>query len=82
VHPDANRGASTPSAWAHGDVYAIDTKGSHIKADAMQKIVRIRQAPGRPRLLVRFVVQGRLDGSGADVEDVGYTVIGLGRADK
>ncbi len=33
-------------AWAHGDVYAIDTKGSHIKADAMQKLVRIRVNTG------------------------------------
>lgn len=63
--------------WVHGDVYAIDTKGSHIKADAMQKLVRIRQAPGRPRLHVRFIVQGRLDGSGNQLDSDGYTVIGF-----
>jgi type III restriction enzyme len=63
--------------WAYGDVYALDTKGSHIKADAMRKLVRIRQSPGRPRVHVRFVVEGRLDTSGAPVGKTGYTVIGF-----
>ncbi len=50
--------------WAHGDVYVIDTKGSHLLADAMRKLVRVRQAPGRPRIQVRFVVEGHLDSTG------------------
>ena len=64
-------------AWAHGDVYAVDTKGSHLQADATRKLVRIRQSPGRPRLHVRFVVDGRLNANGSQIDDVGFSVIGF-----
>ncbi len=64
-------------AWAHGDVYAIDTKGSHLHADATRKLVRLRQANGRPRIHVRFVVEGRWNLVGLQTHDTGYTVIGF-----
>lgn len=63
--------------WAHGDVYVIDTKGSHLLADAMRKLVRVRQAPGRPRIQVRFVVEGHLDLTGNLISQAGYTVMGF-----
>lgn len=62
--------------WAHGDVYAIDTKGTQLHADAMRKLVRMRQSPGRPRVHIRFIAQGTLNDRGEEVTNDGLTVIG------
>jgi len=61
--------------WSGNDVYAIDTKGSHLHADAMRKLVQIRPADATtPRVYVRFVSAGLVDEYGARKDPTGFTV--------
>lgn len=61
--------------WSGDDVYAIDTKGSHLHTDAMRKLVQIRPAgPSTPRVFVRFVSPGLVDETGPKKDTSGFTV--------
>lgn len=61
--------------WSGDDVYAIDTKGSHLHTDAMRKLVRIRAADATsPKVYVRFVSPGLVDESGPRKDSTGFTV--------
>lgn len=61
--------------WSENDVYAIDTKGSHLYSDAMRKLVQIRPAsPTSPRVFVRFVSPGLVDEGGPQGDSTGFTV--------
>lgn len=61
--------------WSGNDVYAIDTKGSHLHADARRKLVQIRPADTTsPRVYVRFVSIGLVDEDGARKDSAGFTV--------
>lgn len=61
--------------WSDGDVFAIDTKGPHLHADAMRKLVQIRPASSSTeRVFVRFVSPGLVDESGARKDPEGFTV--------
>lgn len=59
--------------WSDDNVYAIDTKGSHLHNDAMRKLVSIKPADGlTTQLYVRFVSDGQVDESGP-LSSTGYT---------
>lgn len=59
--------------WVDDDVFAIDTKGSHLHSDAMRKLVSIKPADGlSTRLYVRFVSDGQVDETGP-VSGGGFT---------
>ena len=61
--------------WSDGNVFAIDTKGAHLHADAMRKLVQIRPAAqDKPRVFVRFVTVGLVDEDGAKKDSTGFTV--------
>ena len=61
--------------WKGKDIYAIDTKGSHLHADAARKLVTIKPANGSPiRVYVRFVSDGVVDSNGPQPDGTGYTV--------
>lgn len=61
--------------WLGNDVYAIDTKASHLHADAMRKLQKIRPAGAKtPRVFVRFVTPGLVDENGAKKDSTGFTV--------
>lgn len=61
--------------WKGGDVFAIDTKGSHLHTDAARKLVSIRPAnASKTRVFVRFVSDGQVDQSGPKANTAGYTV--------
>jgi type III restriction enzyme len=61
--------------WLGDDVYAIDTKGVHLHADAMRKLVQIRPAsPMSPRVFVRFVSPGVVNEEGPEADSTGFTV--------
>ena len=48
--------------WQGDDIYAIDTKGSHLHSDAARKLVSIKPANGsKTRVFVRFVSDGVVD---------------------
>jgi len=58
--------------WKSGDVYLIDTKGSHLEADINRKLLSARPADtSTARIYVKFIVDGRL----ASGDKTGYTVI-------
>lgn len=62
-------------AWKGNDVFAIDTKGSQLHADAARKLVSIKPAtPAGTRVHVRFVSDGVVDASGPQPESSGFTV--------
>ena len=51
--------------WSGKDVFAIDTKGSHLHKDAMRKLVQIKPADSTtPKVFVRFVSPGLVDDTG------------------
>jgi len=61
--------------WKGKNVYAIDTKGSHLHADAVRKLVSIKPANGSAaRVFVRFVSDGLIDKNGPQADTSGYTV--------
>lgn len=61
--------------WKDDDVYAIDTKGSHLHADAARKLVSIKPASGSTkRVFVRFISDGVVDANGAQPDSTGFTV--------
>lgn len=61
--------------WKGKDVYVIDTKGSHLHADAARKLVSIKPASGsKARVFVRFVSDGVVSASGPQADRSGYTV--------
>ncbi|MEK7476337.1 MAG: hypothetical protein AAB152_11990 [Candidatus Coatesbacteria bacterium] len=61
--------------WHDHTVYAIDTKGSHLHADAARKLVSIKAAnESTDRVYVRFVSEGVVEESGAQADSSGYTV--------
>jgi type III restriction enzyme len=61
--------------WKNKDVYAIDTKGAHLHADAVRKLVSIKPASGSSsRVFVRFVSDGVVDANGPQPDASGYTV--------
>ncbi len=58
--------------WKGGDVYLIDTKGSHLEADISRKLLSVRPADGvKTCVYVRFIVDGRLSSG----DKTGFTVI-------
>ncbi len=60
--------------WKEKDIFAIDTKGSHLHADALRKLVAIRPAgEDTPRVFVRFVSNGLVNEDGPQGESTGYT---------
>lgn len=62
--------------WKAKDVYAIDTKGAHLHADAMRKLVSIKAASASsPRVFVRFVYEGLVDSAGQQRDTSGFTVL-------
>lgn len=61
--------------WKDDDIYAIDTKGSFLHADAARKLVSIKPAAGSAtRVFVRFVSDGMVDKNGPQPDSTGYTV--------
>lgn len=61
--------------WDGDDVYAIDTKGSHLHSDAARKLVSIKPAKGsNARVFVRFVSDGMVDKNGPQPDRTGFTV--------
>jgi type III restriction enzyme len=61
--------------WKGSNVYAIDTKGSHLHADAARKLVSIKPAnQSSVRVFVRFVSNGVVDALGPQPDSSGYTV--------
>ncbi|MBR0833186.1 DEAD/DEAH box helicase family protein [Bradyrhizobium manausense] len=61
--------------WNGGNVFAIDTKGSHLHADAARKLVSIKPASdATKRVFVRFVSNGVVDALGPQPDSSGYTV--------
>ena len=61
--------------WSDGNVFAIDTKGAHLHADAARKLVSIRPADDKsPRVFVRFITEGLVDEAGARKDESGFTV--------
>lgn len=64
-------------AWGKKDVFLIDTKGSHLVQDMRDKLVRLVQAPGRPKVHIRFVINGKLDSNGQQISADGFTVVGF-----
>lgn len=61
--------------WKGKDVYAVDTKGSHLHTDAARKLVAIRPAnDSATRVFVRFVSDGFVDATGPQPDSSGYTV--------
>lgn len=61
--------------WKKKDVFAIDTKGSHLHADAARKLVTIKPAnASKTRVFVRFVSDGLVDENGPRADSSGYTV--------
>lgn len=61
--------------WGGKDVYALDTKGSHLHADAMRKLVSIKPANGSAaRVFVRFISDGVVNENGPQPDSTGYTV--------
>lgn len=63
--------------WGSKDVFVIDTKGSHLEQDLRNKLVRLAQADGRPKVHIRFVTNGKYDSTGNRVGQDGYTVVGF-----
>ncbi len=60
--------------WKDEEVYALDTKGSHLHQDAMRKLVSIKPADGlATRLFVRFVSNGAVDEAGPQPDSSGFT---------
>lgn len=60
--------------WQGDDVYALDTKGSHLHADARRKMTTIDQGTSGRRLFVRFITEGRVGADGEPTADnTGYT---------
>jgi type III restriction enzyme len=60
--------------WKGEDVYAIDTKGSHLHGDAARKLVSIKPANGSTRrVFVRFISDGVVEESGPQADSSGYT---------
>lgn len=61
--------------WKDDDVFAVDTKGSHLHADAARKLVSIKPANGSSRrVFVRFISDGVVNATGAQPDSTGYTV--------
>ena len=61
--------------WSDSHVFAIDTKGAHLHADAARKLVSIRSADERSvRVFVRFITEGLVDEAGARKDESGFTV--------
>lgn len=60
--------------WSDGDVFAVDTKGSFLHADAARKLVDIRPAAGvSTRVWVRFVSDGLMTAAGPQAQTSGFT---------
>ncbi|RVL83945.1 hypothetical protein CN140_12470 [Sinorhizobium meliloti] len=61
--------------WSDGNIFAIDTKGAHLHADAARKLVSIRPSDeNSPRVFVRFITEGLVDEAGARKDESGFTV--------
>jgi type III restriction enzyme len=66
-------------AWkGKSAIFAIDTKNATLHEDARRKLVRIRQAAGRPKIHIRFVLMGTFDSNGVETSKAGFTVMGFG----
>jgi hypothetical protein len=62
--------------WSDGDVYCIDTKGSHLSDDARRKLVSVHPAgPDTRRVFVRFVLNEHVDENGPTPDAAGYTTL-------
>lgn len=60
--------------WKDGNIFAIDTKGAHLHADAARKLVSIKPAStSSARVFVRFVSNGVVDALGPQADGSGYT---------
>jgi type III restriction enzyme len=60
--------------WHGSDVYAIDTKGSHLHTDAARKLQDIKPASGvATRVFVRFISDGKVTAAGPQPDSTGYT---------
>lgn len=61
--------------WRDQDVFALDTKGSHLHADARRKMTSIDPGESGRRLFVRFISDGAVGADGEPSPDrSGYTV--------
>lgn len=61
--------------WKKNDVFAIDTKGSHLHADAARKLVAIKPSnDSKIRVFVRFISDGVVDAKGPQPDSTGFTV--------
>ena len=58
-------------------MFALDTKGSHLEQDMRNKLVRLHQADGRPKVHIRFIVDGRYDSTGLRTGTDSFTVVGF-----
>lgn len=63
--------------WGTDGIFAIDTKGSHLEQDMRDKLVRLAQAEGRPKVHLRFVIEGQFSSDGKRTGIEGYTVVGF-----
>jgi type III restriction enzyme len=65
--------------WKDANVYAVDTKGAHLLAEAVaRKLLRIDAPSGSPtKIKVRLVSEGRWNVAAERVDDEGYTVWGV-----
>lgn len=60
--------------WAKGNVFAIDTKGSHLHADAARKLQNIMPADGlETRIFIRFISEGLVNEEGSQPDSSGFT---------
>ncbi len=60
--------------WSGEDVFAIDTKGSHLHIDAARKLVEIRPAADlTTRVWVRFISDGHVTEDGPQADTSGFT---------
>jgi type III restriction enzyme len=66
-------------AWANDDVFAIDTKGGHILAEAVARKLLWIEAPkkGETQLFVKLVSEGKWNADAEQVTDEGYSAWGM-----
>jgi type III restriction enzyme len=64
--------------WKDDDVFALDTKGGHLLAEAAtRKLLRIDRGNSKTRLFVRLISEGRWSVSADRIDDEGFTIWGV-----
>lgn len=63
--------------WGAKDVIVVDTKGSFLEQDMRNKLVRLKQASRRPKIHIRFVIDGKFEPGGVKIGKEGFTVVGF-----